>query len=252
MKLVREISSFLIVTSIVLSSISAPVRSMLGSERGNVDIDSEFVNPYVTDGLVGLWDVDYQGNVGLILDNIIPNENEISLQFKDNVDGWLFVGAWKMFTISQLQVSNNTATLEIVTKKDNSTPVSRFFPIGLITSTMEFCGTAWVKSGEMARFAVYFRDSQTLSSYYGTWSDLTYPHTETYVADENLSSKGYVNGELLGMRPVVANTPGICTYIRFNGDTSQCYVKCIRLYSRALLPEEIQYNYLIDKERFGL
>lgn len=250
---VEKILLVLVVVFGVALASAEPIRSMVGGKfNGLAKEDEVWVNPYVVDGMVGLWDIDFQGTSDGYLFNLVEGGEDVSLQFSGEANGWMVNEGWRNLDISALQIPNNNCTLEIVLRKNDSSSVSRYYPCGLIASTMEFCGTAWINSGGLARYAVYFRDSQTTSSYYIDWADLMTPHTETFVADQSFKAKAYLNGELVVTKNLGAATQGNIRAFRANGDTSKGFVKCIRIYNRALTADEIQYNYEIDSARFGL
>ena len=259
MKKLISIISFLFIG---FACVAEPVKSMLGSD--GTDFNSDELMPtaadYVQDGLV------------LMLDAI---ENAGWGQHDPNAIVWKDLVGNKDFTLASDAFFNNTSLFS---------PTS---PYASYSGTIFSSDWDGVQIETAFQFA--FNDTSTFPNIFGSqsdrygfffhrqysiWTIKWYGDQYSRVSSSSNSkwfscgglSFGFSNASIEGTLTidgiyswtggnyVLANATetwvigGNSNQIRYlNGK-----VHCIRVYSRQLSPQEIQYNYLVDKERFGL
>lgn len=218
---------------------------------------------YIQDGLIAMWDgVENAGwghsdsstrMVDLVSD-------VATIPFPAGRDGnWFLNTSWRNYKLTDLNLSVESITIEVVFKKPVSLEVTmRYNPITVIASS-EGQSVMWQNTDGLARMYVAIRDLRYASSLYLDWADLEsgIGTAWTYDVGESLKANGYVNGMLVKQSNAVSLSGRKVSDLRLNADSTQvsyapCYVGCIRLYDRALSPDEIAYNHDLDRLRFNL
>lgn len=212
-------------------------------------------NPYITNGLLAMWDGEWNAGGGKHDPNAttwkdIVGSYDLTLgtssRFESNrlfVDGPRERGAaYRNETIPQ----SNVETVEMIAKVDSGVPNAWILFINdtLAANSSNLCIILRASGSEgMMRTAkvssIYTRDT-LLHSYTAT-------KDTGYVDASALTSRSYANDFI--------NHGYLCLWGR-NGNTNyQPFVGkiyCVRVYRRPLTAQEIAANYAIDKARFGL
>lgn len=259
----RQFTILLAVGLASMLCVSSPVKSMLGAERTTATEESN-PNPYVTNGLIAMWDGEW--NVGLgIHDSSSPTwvdligDKDVTLtahgSFSDNAlvcDGVGCAAAGQK---------------NIVFSRDSIRTVEMcFVPI----SSSGIISTIAVKSksntGATGTIAFSINQDRLWcmvanSSSDGVSNSFTIPNDSRTIAisclySDNDLTVAYVNGE--EKNPVYKFWGTAFLRINFGGRLDytdipfQGYIHSVRVYNRNLTDDEIEHNLLVDKERFGV
>jgi hypothetical protein len=241
---------------------AALVKSLIGAkETGTSKSDTGWENPYVTDGLVAMWDGEWNAGGGVhdssaktwkdIIGGVVLTSWNNTAVFDDNSVKY----SWWMRDIAgttTFNVSQNS-TLEACYKSLNSSvgnPNSdggAFLTIGYLGDSYPYSSltvfntrNGWINNSSLVSKCKELREFQgiTLSSRVtnGGNAVVCYNGNNLYYGQGKNPVDGAIN---LPANGIVGGGP-------YSGS------HCFRIYSRALTDEEIAYNYAIDKERFGL
>ena len=243
---------------------SEPVKSMLGSDGCEIAGESvDYPTDYITDGIVSLWDgID---NVGfgvhdedsrIWVDCIEGNEIELTstrASFDDNsfyVNARrlsIFSGACFPFFDSMLEQSfgSGVFTVEISRYVESSYQAS-FEDIRLTDddgTTLLAESTSGMKEGSDASWVNIYPGYTFLSR-----NTLEYRSATIALVVDGNKVKCYANGVYKTTKTL--SGPIAPTKILIGMAESNIY--SIRIYGRLLTAAEVNYNYLVDCERFGL
>lgn len=221
----------------------------------------EWKNPYITDGLVAMWDGEW--NVGGGIHD--PNATE----WIDIVDGHVLNVTSGHFGDKSLIAANST-TLHVAESVEPVQWLSNAVNQGG-GFTFEICANQMSLAQSFANFNIVISNTQgqyiiVLPSGYGypqyNWGYkgygiLTGFYVGCGVAEGITASftlgpdqrNNYRNGVISNSVSASVGTYNFTNTMiaRGSGDTF-----CIRFYNRALTPEEISANYAVDKARFNL
>jgi hypothetical protein len=265
----------IVLTMLVLlawTMLASPVRSVLGSRGAAIEEDDgeTWENPYVTDGLVAMWDGEW--NVGPFehsdeaeIWKDLAGENDLLLETGMLV-GEDYIRLTKKRIETPLWLDVADAQIEVVIGEPTGT-VWYDTIVGVGGQTIALGNPN--RKGSLSLYAVYQYNNGLYSAYglYGTSSEywtpfvvgvtsLSYPcriHTNIN-SDKNCPI--YVNSEKVVFSRVAGlnlNNPlsGMGQVV-IGSSNLTCEFHCIRIYSRRLSAAEVLHNYLVDKERFGL
>lgn len=228
-------------------AVGRPVRSILGKVGAEYGEASEpFVNPYVTDGLVAMWDGKW--NVGLgrynpqakIWKDLVGSKDLTVTSAGTFIDGYLSCSGTKYAAYS---TGGMTGIVSVECG-------FRFFS-GSIIAQIQNNGTYrglynGIRAGRLAIGGIGMRVLSIVHNQFATYSYVFSPflaRCNGYEADtstHDYTQFGFTDCMSIGGRQNNA-TGGAKVDVLF-----------MRLYNRALTVNEIAYNYSIDKERFGL
>ena len=253
---------FLVLGAVALA---APVRSMLGAQGAinKTDTSEGWKNPYITDGLVAMWDGEW--NVG-------PGKHDsTSTEWIDLIGGKTF--SWS----DNEAIFSNNHLLLVNGNKSNKTLSRIYLPISNTTNMTFECvlDFEWKFSDSYANLQYpYLYNGVTLpfssgkaigmrTQFYRT----TYRFSNGLFADNNTTScsftgavitapsSAFFNGQQCVFPSVVSSTntqtPNGYFYLNRTARTDVRHY-CIRIYNKQLSLDEVMHNYLVDKERFGL
>ena len=240
-----------------MASYSAPVRSMLGAQGAinKITAAEPWMNPYITDGLIAMWDGEWNAGPGkhdpnaTIWIDISGNEHD----FQDLVpNGWTSdhgrLLAARAISIKTLLLSDEVMTVSVCCKGVGTTESSRC----LATLVQGAKGLWFYKDRLICQKSITYSpsiDIKNLDSFTIEYSASTlnnFPQNLGWFGD--VPCENYLR-EWIGF----SSNPGI-------GDITNNYIVPflygtiynVRIYNRYLTQEEITYNWDIDKERFGL
>ena len=246
---------------------SEPRRSMLGAVDTGEEGSSEWVNPYVTDGLLSMWDGEWNAGGGL--------HDENSLIWKD------LVGSrdWQLGSYSSYEWKNNSFYA-----KDQNAATQDFID-GSIVKTVEVCATlqkhdqppignfAFIILGRLTTnskpyYGILYRNpsgaykalmsgfsfyTNTYTEFVGTPSSFSFPDFDVQNVVPAFFNGVSRDANTINTLDYNANTRG--TTARIGGTLTQAMpieVFNLRIYSRPLSEDEIFHNYTVDRERFNL
>lgn len=219
-----------------------------------------WTNPYITDGLVAMWDGKWNAGGGvhganatswkdLIESNDLTinesfaawGENSLVLSGADinNESDWGAVGSIPIVGIKTLEICGKFPSSLL---KGNSA-----IAYGTLGRGLGGFGGGWITSAVDRSLATNCRfwSGVTLGTMFGVC--FTY---QSYIDNENVSF--YRNGSLYTGTTTLYGSPEHTSIVtRFKSDDA-LEVYAVRAYSRALTAEEIAANYAIDKQRFNL
>ena len=104
---------------------------------------------------------------------------------------------------------------------------------------------------------VYINNNVSIQHSYYTIKNDEKHIVVTLTGDEEIEQKVYIDGKLMPLNggEITSNISGMdneLVFHRTNNDKNKSSMKSLRLYDRILTEQEIQYNYNLEKERWGL
>lgn len=228
---------------------------MLGPRNG-----AGWVNPYVTDGLVAMWDGEWNVGGG-VHDAAATTLKNLA------VDGMLDISLNGSYTITDNSV-RFTGGYGIADKYDFTGKVGATISVLASYNAIAFNGNGWSYAGASPRLAAYYdgggwnlssrNNPPKITDSYTTGTVYRYD----FVWDvSNQILAVYKNGALVGsatdnpylgnpanhFRMMAYGNSSDANLSTFNGEVFNCMV-----YMKALSAAEIAANYAIDKARFNL
>ena len=235
---------------------AAPIKSMLGADGvERVEID-ELQNPYITDGLVAMWDGEWNVEFGV--------HDETSPVWKDligNLDMTLGeYGEWENNALVclggripaygkySLLTADGDKCVTVVAESISDSGIIFAAGNGASTGAILFEKKPSYLYMSIANYAADGTNNVV------TVSDSSFSATGNWLKSDLIDA--FVNGEWKTPRYRFNSlfTTRVCVGDRVN-DSSKPFtgrVFHIRVYDRNLTAEEVEYNYAIDAERFGL
>ena len=231
-----------------LAAIASPVRSMVGAKHINA-AQAAWTNPYITDGLVAMWDGEWNAGGGVHDDLVGTRDATLSGSYSWGNNYWDVqsvsghgLARWDGLNLPDSQ------TWEIVIHPSASSGFGRIIAEGMnIASPIIRNESNWVY--------MYGYGMDAGSSVSGL--NNRNPHLHTIVHPSSGTMDYHIDGESVWTRATNGNSTGT-TYGYFanrgsdygRGIDAKYY--CVRLYNRALTAEEFAHNYAVDKARFNL
>lgn len=209
---------------------------------------AKWKNPYITDGLIAMWDGEWNAGGGVhdsnatVWKDLSGNGFDISvasnLTWSDNA---LVLNENESVSTILPEVNRPEFTASIVFK----TTITQRTPLWI-------ANPSWV-GGVLIRYSI---------SHYYPWNNIIYG-IDNYVdvsltlAYANHDQRLYVNGELVGSNATTIDSRNILSRLcigEYNGNYRRGVLTSYntKLYDRSMTVAEIAHNYAIDKERFGL
>lgn len=251
-----------ILTGVLLGlwSVAAPTKGIVGGKHIQGSQETAWVNPYVTDGLVAMWDGEWNAGGGVHDANASGLKNLAS-------DGVLDISLNDSYTITDNSVIFSGG-YGIADKYDFTGKTGATISILASYKAIGLNANGWSFSGVQQRLAAYHDG--------GAWYLSTRYNppkiTDSYIVDtvyrydfvwdvSNQIVAVYKNGALVGsatdnpdlgnpanhFRMMAYGSGSDTSLMTFSGNVFNCMV-----YAKALSAAEIAHNYAIDKERFGL
>ena len=239
----------------ILAAQSAPailVRSMVaarGSFFGRGAGGGGWVNPYVTDGLVAMWDGEWNAGWGLH----DPN----ATTWKDIISGYdldVTSGTWgdKGLVGTSTNACNATMTtvpqsfIDIISS-DGCTVEAVATPLGYGTNIYSFSSSIWSIYGWGNSVIWYWFRIQSGPFNISNKGVIGEPISFSGTTDSNKRARWYCNAQQLGSGTYGSQTANNDVFLGIKG-----IIHTARIYNRTLSDAEIAANYAIDKERFNL
>ena len=225
----------------------------IGKMRRRMAVFNQMENPYITDGLISMFDAEW--NVGLGRHEETPTEwkdlagnitlSNIPSRFESN---YVLMDKTPSFTSQEIldAINQDNLTVEMIVKplKHGKNSNNIYIHLG---STRGFW--IWDNSGAAFSSASYREPGHSYNSISIPWS----------------SCRGYLSSiELLGRVMNIRNNNNIRRVINFSKDsivtgthllgnsTSNIEIYSLRFYGKVLSQEEVAHNAQLDKDRFGL
>lgn len=243
---------------------SAPIRSSIGaSEEAWIPAD-EFVNPYVADSMVAMWDGvwntglgEYDPNATTWKDLVGDRDLELSGTAHFSEGMLITDGSAGCYAINYNPIPRDeVVTIEMVALLKYRSAPSFFFSCvdtrtdGYRTGIMAALQGSYLSfncdNGADASITKEDRHIRSVVVVYNPQATKDAAVVAAYVNGQEVemtrANRGDRNPQ--GNAVIVGGTTW-----NYNGYGD---FRRIAVHSRALTPEEIQYNYLIDRERFGL
>ena len=214
-------------------------------------------NPYVTDGLVAMWDGEWNTGGGKHNDTVTAIKDlvgscDLSIVDMTTIGGNYFMPASISGVVNLLSSVPLPTTIRAIemTVTDARGGVNNFGIMTIGQSYRCVCKFAeWIGCGSRGN---YLMRQQSVNSGIVVWSI-------NYNNDNNNTDVSFCkNGEAVSGATTswssVAMDDGTDSdkLVRVRAAYADCRIYSIRLYSRALTADEIARNYAIDKTRFNL
>lgn len=254
------------------SLFATPIRSAIGARSLFSEDNGEDGFPYVTDGLLAMWDAEWNVGIGehestpMVWKNLVDNGLDMISNgnpvFYDNyIQPTQQSEMWHtdVTDLCDEMLSNATLTMEVVAGCVIGKTQPKFCLFG--GGGLGQCSFASAACPDATRVGIDFRIGNSAAAIYGTHNPFGY----FSVSSNGMSATGYYKSSSGELERTVAVSAPITNFVskRFaigyrypyywdspmiNGEK----VYSIRVYDRALSPNEISFNYSIDQARFGL
>ena len=226
---------------------------MLGARTGAWAKSGEWVNPYVTDGLVAMWDGEWNAGGG--------KHDASAVEWADLVGGGGSIPIAANYSWDEKALVHNSAGNVIFCEND----ISEFVQVEFVCEIPNVVNGEYFGIGnESVKSAgiVYWFTGVGISRR-GITNQTGFPTTTfssasvSAVSALNVTS-AYINGVETTATLGSASSWNNHYYLRWSigGEiyhpSTQFRLKCVRIYSRALTASEIAANYAVDKARFNL
>ena len=232
-----------------------PIKANAGARHSQYGaVGGECGNPYVTDGLIAMWDGIWNSGIGV---------HETKPDFISDLVGHnsLFL-TWGAYGTGIVIGEDNFAINNIRGGKAANYDMTELKDAILDGNfTIDVCVRIDVKNGQL-----WIIDDDTRmygASAYMSWlkvrGALTLIDALYQMQGEKatLTCVGSSNGNIVYRDGVAFKNFGIGTRTVSDGieigygTAGGWFFYCVRIYNRALTDEEVEYNHLIDQERFG-
>ena len=230
---------------------------MLINLRNALMAGKRWTNPYVTDGLVAMWDGEWNAGGGKHNDTTTVIKDligscDLSIVDTTTIGGNYFMPAFLPNVVNLLSSVPLPTTIRAIemTVTDAKGGANNF---GIMTIAQNYRGVCkfveWIGCGSSGN---YLMRQQSVNSGIAVWSI-------NYNNDNNNTNVSFCkNGEAASGATTswssVAMADGTDSdkLVRVRAPYADCRIYSIRLYNRTLAASEIAANYAIDKARFGL
>ena len=244
------------------------IKSNLGGRHSQyVSKNQSLINPYITDGLIAMWDGEWNAGLGI--------HDEAPAIWLDCISGQALIFGTDVGVIGNsfenLTKDDTSKNTPAVLTMENSELTYHLMSIGYFT--IEICEDAtsvqsyYVWNSPLIRLtnkdsistsygsAIFIQQYYNRFLSYGIFGNASFYqafdlHSFSFcVNNSELESLVYKNGA----RARVGSIPQITAFTAIPlkvGITNKMY--CIRIYDRVLSANEVHHNYLIDKRRFDL
>lgn len=236
---------------------------MLIADRNGFATRRRWKNPYVADGLVAMWDGEWNAGGG-VHDPTATVWKDLVSSYDISISGFNVGGDFVRFNKTSVlfvtEAEQGNATIEIVL--DNlayhTASYQNIVSVGqsrLQSGSTNIAYTLSASSVYIYNGALYFDTYELYQQDYwhpfaqGTTSISFYSKVGTF----NWNNPLTINGNLVYFKRVSGNAPATESSVFILGSSYvSMNVKSVRLYSRLLSTSEIAANYSIDKARFNL
>ncbi len=239
----------LVMICLVMPMKALPIKSALGS-RGIGTSARSWTNPYITDGLVAMWDGEWNVGGGM--------HDAAATVWKDIISGYdlnVTSGTWGNKGLVGTSSTACNATMATVPQSfidiatnDGCSVEAVATPLGYGTNIYGLPSPIWCVYGWGNTSIWYYFRVQSGPMDISSRGVIGEPISFSGTTDANRRARWYCNSNLInGPAAYSKPTPNNDVYLRIKG-----ILHTVRIYNRALSEEEISYNYSVDKERFGL
>ena len=215
-------------------------------------------NPYITDGLVAMWDGEWNAGGGkhnpeaVVWKDLIGDcDITLSEGFSFSTDELVAEPGSSAFSSQMVSIAANNYTCELLFACGTEEETAAFVNHWRIGNLVGFSFANY-----LYRYSVYWSGTRVFNKP-ATWN--IGPSTPRYsryvlatiVIDYTANTFDvYYNGELIMADNAAGSTKS--DYMVELSCARTCYTKRLGYYNRALTPAEIAHNYTVDKARFGL
>jgi hypothetical protein len=219
----------------------------------------KWVNPYITDGLVAMWDGEWNAGGGkhdanaTVWKDLVGGVVAEPVNFKNSADfsfGWGDV-------FCEVKHCNLTLSAPYITEVMNLPQCTFEFALTRTDGTkrMYFLGGSW--QNDVHSFYLFKGKNNVRTEIHGAYRFLVGKHQSLSASFDDGQRTLFVNGVKAKEELVTETTSQEITQLfgsvyLYDDFTTCADINFARFYSRALSAEEIAANYEIDKARFGL
>jgi hypothetical protein len=209
-----------------------------------------WTNPYITDGLVAMWDGEWNAGGGVhdanatVWKDLSGTGNDLKLMNGAHFDANSLITATRNRLSALLSTTLPYATIEICAFYDASRDSSQLVCFGnrVDNQRMMCCAPSSIQCYN-GTHVITVSQSKSKRTWAATYSDTAMPYIDGQLATGTVSANSWSS------RAGTFGLSGADNYTLWNF-VGNYY--CVRLYSRALTAAEIANNYAIDKARFNL
>ena len=229
---------------------------MLGARTGAWAKSGGWVNPYVTEGLVAMWDGEWNAGGGVHSEvkrciDITGLNGEVENYYSQESDSF-----WLRNSNSPVEIGDDL----LAAIASGTFTFESFIDIQYIGSWNYLVGAKY--SSDWLKFSIRFNDS---SSVLASNKVMNSGFNDIKIGVNRISFTSLTNGNgvIFGNEKsksfsgMIATEPITDRSLYFGllknyGYSCDCKVHCVRFYNRRLSDDEIASNYAIDKARFNL
>ena len=234
----------------------AIVKSMIAARGTMLGGAHAWTNPYITDGLIAMWDGEFPGGVG-------GKTAQTASEWVDFIKGYVYGRGTNII----YDPTNKCFVLDKIAQSDanrftfDAIPASGGFTVEIV------CAGTWAYTNGMSLIRtngqntifvypsyVQIRPAGSSADVSGIGLNTPFYYANAFTTGNN-NNKLYYNGEYKtaggtpsGLDPLTyIQAPAQSLSNRVSGN-----IYAVRVYSRPLSADEIAANYAVDKERFNL
>ena len=215
----------------------------LGRKRG-------WTNPYVTAGLIAMWDGEWNAGPGVhdpnaTVWNDLVGSDDMSFNLTPTVDADGFTYPDRGYSSSSIARTLNAYTIEICGDLRHKTNTNDVFSFQRKVEAQSSYGVPYIILGSAPDF--FYSPVNNVPTIYSTVA---------LTVDEGTKGTSFASGIQLPGANVVLIADSVFVIVNSLrtriGNSQSRKFHAIRLYSRALTADEIAANYAVDKQRFNL
>lgn len=230
----------------------SPVQSMLGADGTEMSEGEEFINPYIADGLVAMWDAEWNAGYGIhddqspVWKDLVGDNDLVLNEASEWYDNYMRNPPNTKGAIGQ-HWADGSVTIEVVMQitgfyHNNQIPFIVYNKVDENTYRGIGKRYEWLTNG-VKNYHADFRFSSVYPFSVSLHMGLTFHRW----------SPSFLDGQALSLTLITTQTHTIDEEsVYLNAGTYAVRYFTIRLYDRELTEEEVLHNYEIDAERFGL
>ncbi len=236
-----------------MKALAAPTKSSVAARHlVNSGAGGGWTNPYITDGLVAMWDGEWNAGVG-------GEHDANATSWVDLVNGVPYIGTNPLFESNAVvsdggNTAANTFSFSGYISHDRTKEIV-IQPISILFTNDPFLKSTGDGSLDFALWATrtpsldaFVRNGQSIAR---IPSSDAYQKMSFSAAYSQSGTQGYLNGEKTVDTGFIYSPQGNMYFPALNTN-NKARMYSIRIYNRALTAEEIAHNYTVDKARFNL
>ena len=263
----RKATTLIIILICVLFVFGEPIKSNLAASNTVIDDSEEaFENPYVTDGLVAMWDAEWNVRGGVhdanspIWRDVVSGIEATPHNYKQSAD---YDFSWGENSLI-CRHCNIAIDAPIITDTMNLTECTYEFGLTRRAGTSRFY---FLNDFSNVSYGTFQNSDNQFYTIKGAnnvrvqtpWANRILVDTTVVLTCVFSNGNRYIywNGNFIKQVSVEEATSKDIAFLFGSTYVHSDFTTCadiyhVRIYAKALTAEEVWHNYLLDKERFGL